>query len=63
MMNPFEDDHNSYYALINEEGQYSLWPTFIGVPKGWIVACGSGSRTDCLKFIEQHWTDMRPKRL
>jgi MbtH protein len=28
MANPFEDENGNYYALINEEGQYSLWPTF-----------------------------------
>jgi len=63
MTNPFEDEDGSYYALINEEGQYSLWPTFAAIPKGWIAVYGSDSRAACLKFIEQHWTDMRPNSL
>ena len=27
--NPFEDEDGRYYALINDEGQYSLWPVFV----------------------------------
>jgi MbtH protein len=63
MPNPFEADDGSYYALVNDEGQYSLWPTFAPVPNGWTIAYGSTDRAACLNFIEQHWTDMRPKSL
>jgi MbtH protein len=63
MANPFEDEDSGYYALINEEGQYSLWPTFVAIPKGWSTVYGSDSRAACLKFIEQNWTNMRPKNL
>jgi uncharacterized protein YbdZ (MbtH family) len=37
-MNPFDDEHGTFYSLINGEGQYSLWPTFADVPAGWTVA-------------------------
>ena len=63
MTNPFEDENGSFYALVNEQGQYSLWPAFAAIPKGWIAVHGAGSRADCLKFIEQQWTDLRPKTL
>ena len=33
MTNPFEDENGVYHVLVNEEGQHSLWPTFIDVPK------------------------------
>jgi hypothetical protein len=26
--NPFDDENGIFYALINNEGQYSLWPTY-----------------------------------
>ena len=29
MTNPFEDENGTYVVLINDEGQYSLWPDFI----------------------------------
>jgi len=35
MTNPFEDENGIYHVLINDEGQYSLWPSFIDVPDGW----------------------------
>ena len=31
--NPFEDPDGVYLVLINEEGQYSLWPAFVDVPE------------------------------
>lgn len=61
--NPFEDPDADYYALVNDEGQYSLWPAFIDVPAGWHVAHGPAARQPCLDHIETHWTDMRPASL
>jgi MbtH protein len=63
MTNPFEDESGTYSVLINEEGQYSLWPTFINVPGGWKVVHRSDTRSACLAFIEKTWTDMRPSSL
>ena len=61
--NPFDDDNGIFYALVNREGQYSLWPTFVEVPAGWTIVHGEASRQSCLDFIEENWTDMRPKSL
>lgn len=63
MTNPFDDDSGRFHALINDEGQYSLWPTFAEVPTGWRVVFGEDSRQACLDFIEANWTDMRPRSL
>jgi len=63
MTNPFEDENGVYHVLVNEEGQHSLWPTFIDVPKGWTIIHKSDSRAACLEFINKHWTDMRPNSL
>jgi MbtH protein len=63
MTNPFENEDGRYLALVNDEGQYSLWPESIDVPAGWTNAHGPVSRAECLEFIEQTWTDMRPKSL
>jgi MbtH protein len=61
--NPFEDENATYYVLINGEGQHSLWPSFKEVPQGWTIVHESDSRTACLEYINQHWTDMRPTSL
>ncbi|MFJ4806017.1 MbtH family protein [Streptomyces murinus] len=63
MANPFENPDGRYHALVNDEGQYSLWPTFAAVPDGWTAALEDKSREECLAFIEETWTDMRPKSL
>ncbi|MCI2416158.1 amino acid adenylation domain-containing protein [Saccharopolyspora sp. K220] len=62
MMNPFEDPDAAYYALINEQDQYSLWPAAIDVPAGWTIAHGPADRESCVDHIEVNWTDMRPAR-
>lgn len=63
MTNPFDNADGSFFALINEDGQYSLWPEFAEVPAGWTVAHGAADRASCLEYIEHNWTDMRPLRL
>jgi MbtH protein len=63
MTNPFENPEGSYYALVNDEGQYSLWPQFAEVPAGWTVTHGPADRQSCLDHIGEQWTDMRPKSL
>jgi MbtH protein/glycopeptidolipid biosynthesis protein len=61
--NPFDDENGSFFVLVNDEEQHSLWPAFADVPAGWRVAHGEADRVACLEFIEQHWTDIRPKGL
>lgn len=63
MANPFEDETAVYRVLVNDENQYSLWPEFADVPAGWYVVLETGSRAECLDFINEQWTDMRPKSL
>lgn len=63
MSNPFEDADALYLVLVNDEGQYSLWPDDIAVPAGWITAHHADSRANCLEYVEAQWTDMRPNSL
>jgi MbtH protein len=63
MTNPFEDENATYHVLVNDEGQYSLWPSFKDVPQGWTIAKKSDTRAACLDYINQNWTDMRPNSL
>ncbi len=63
MANPFDDEQGTFFALVNDEGQHSLWPAFADIPAGWRVGCGPAPRAACLDYIEQTWTDLRPKSL
>lgn len=63
MTNPFEDTEAQYYVLVNDENQHSLWPASIDIPEGWTVAHGADSHETCVAFVDQNWTDIRPKSL
>ncbi|MFC4531089.1 MbtH family protein [Sphaerisporangium dianthi] len=61
--NPFENNDGTYFVLVNDEGQHSLWPSFIEIPAGWNNVFGEDGRQACLDYIEANWTDMRPNSL
>lgn len=63
MANPFEDSEATYLVLVNDEGQHSLWPAFAQVPAGWSSVHGPTDRDACLAYVEENWTDMRPRSL
>ncbi len=52
-----------YKVVINHEEQYSIWPADREVPKGWKAVGFEGSKEECLTYIEEVWTDMRPLSL
>ncbi|MFF4224475.1 MbtH family protein [Streptomyces sp. L500] len=63
MNNPWDDSEGTFLVLVNDEGQHSLWPSFSDVPAGWATARGPGTRAEALAYVEENWTDMRPKSL
>lgn len=63
MTNPFDDENIDYRVLINDEGQYCIWPDFVAVPEGWTTVHGPGPRQSAVDHVEEHWTDMRPSSL
>lgn len=62
-MNPFDNPEADFLVLVNNENQHSLWPVFADVPEGWKTVFGKAARQECLDYIEESWTDMRPKSL
>ena len=54
---------DSYRVVVNGEEQYSLWPSDRDLPLGWRDAGKQGTREECLAFIQEVWTDMRPLSL
>jgi len=56
-------DDTLYNVVVNHEEQYSIWPADKAVPMGWTVVGTPRSKADCLAYIEEVWTDMRPRSL
>ena len=58
-----QDDARTYLVVVNAEEQYSIWPLDKQVPAGWSTGGKQGGRAECLQYIEEVWTDMRPLSL
>ncbi|WP_375462995.1 MbtH family protein [uncultured Methylobacterium sp.] len=59
----FDDGDATFLVVINDEAQYSIWPSYRPVPAGWSASGFSGTKTACLAHIDEVWTDMRPMSL
>ena len=58
-----DDDTQTYFVVLNDEEQYSIWPADRDMPPGWRADGFSGLKADCLAHIDEVWTDMRPLSL
>lgn len=60
----WEEDENAIYkVVVNHEEQYSIWPDYKAIPQGWRAVGKSGAKAECLAYINEVWTDMRPLSL
>ena len=57
------EDTAIYKVVVNHEEQYSIWPAGRNNPLGWADAGKSGSKAECLAYIQTVWTDLRPLSL
>jgi MbtH protein len=57
------DDNRVYQVVMNDEEQYSIWDADRQPPPGWRVVGKEGPKEECLAYIEEVWTDMRPLSL
>ncbi len=62
-MNDERDDDTIYKVVLNHEEQYSIWPAYKENAPGWRDAGKEGPKEDCLEYIREVWTDMRPLSL
>jgi uncharacterized protein YbdZ (MbtH family) len=60
---PDREDTTIYRVVVNHEEQYSIWPEYKEIPLGWKDVGEVGLKADCLAFIKEVWTDMRPLSL
>jgi len=58
-----EQDDITYKVVVNDEEQYSIWPSGREIPLGWRATEFEGKKDACLAYIEEVWTDMRPLSL
>jgi MbtH protein len=58
-----EQDDRTYKVVLNHEEQYSIWPAERENAPGWRDAGQTGTKAECLAYIERVWTDMRPLSL
>jgi len=63
MNNDEREDKTVYKVVVNHEEQYSIWPAQRENPLGWNDAGKSGFKEECLAYIKEVWTDMRPLSL
>jgi MbtH protein len=57
------DDARVYKVVVNHEEQYSIWPADRENPLGWRDAGKVGPKAECLEYVREVWTDMRPLSL
>ena len=57
------EDATRYKVVVNHEEQYSIWPEARENALGWRDAGKSGTKEECLAYIKEVWTDMRPLSL
>jgi MbtH protein len=57
------EDTTIYKVVVNHEEQYSIWPAHRENPLGWNDVGKSGNKEECLAYIKEVWTDMRPLSL
>ena len=63
MFDEEREDTTIYKVVLNHEEQYSIWPADRENPAGWRDAGKVGTKQDCLAYIGEVWTDMRPLSL
>jgi MbtH protein len=63
MFDEEREDTTIYKVVLNHEEQYSIWPADRENPAGWRDAGKVGTKQECLAYIGEVWTDMRPLSL
>lgn len=59
----WDSEDNTFLVVVNHEEQYSIWPDYKEIPKGWRAEGTKGKKQECLDYIQKTWTDMRPLSL
>jgi MbtH protein len=63
MLSSEDEDTRVYVVVVNDEEQYSIWLKHKAMPLGWREVGKEGQKAECLEYIDEVWTDMRPLSL
>ena len=59
-MSDEREDRTIYKVVVNHEEQYSVWPADRELPLGWSEAGKQGLKAECLAYVQEVSTDVRP---
>lgn len=59
----WDSEETVFEVVMNDEEQYSIWPAYLDLAPGWKPVGVRGKKTECMQYIDQHWTDLRPRSL
>ena len=59
----WDDPETIFDVVVNHEEQYSIWPDYKELPLGWKKVGQRGKKDECLAYIKEVWTDIRPLSL
>jgi len=62
-MHQDEIQTSAYRVVVNHEEQYSIWPNDRENALGWNDTGIEGTKEECLAYIKDTWTDLRPLSL
>ncbi|NBT97384.1 MAG: hypothetical protein EBT43_06155 [Methylocystaceae bacterium] len=60
LLDDYTIDGDLHKVLINDEGQYSIWPAGQKAPDGWKEVGTAGSKAECSAYVDANWLDMHP---
>ena len=58
-----KEDTTIYKVVVNHEQQYSIWLADKDNALGWKDVGKTGLKQECLEYIKEVWTDMKPLSL
>ena len=57
------NENQCFQVIISHDGYYSLWCCDEAIPLYWNSTGKEGTKQDCLNYIDEVWSDMRPLSL
>jgi MbtH protein len=54
------EELKQFMVLNSDEGKYSIWLSNKEIPCGWRASGKGGTKEECLSYVRNVWTDMRP---
>lgn len=62
-MSILDDEEALFEVVANHEEQFSIWSAERALPAGWRAIGKKGTKKECLAYVDEVWTDMRPQSL